>query len=62
MVTGTQQGEFAGVPATGRPVIVTALNIHRVTGGQIEEGWLNWDALGMMQQPGAVSAPSEVGG
>jgi steroid delta-isomerase-like uncharacterized protein len=53
-VTGTQQGEFAGIPATGRPVTVTALNIYRVAGGQIEEGWLNWDALGMMQQLGVA--------
>ena len=56
-VTGTQQGEFAGVPATGKSVRVKAINIHRVTGGQIQEGWLNWDALGMMQQLGVVPTP-----
>lgn len=56
--TGTQQGPFAGVPATGNPINVTAINIHRVADGQIQEGWLNWDALGMMQQLGAIPGQS----
>jgi predicted ester cyclase len=47
----------AGVPSTGKPVSVTGMNIHRVTGGQIQEGWLKWDALGMMQQLGVVPGP-----
>ncbi len=55
-ISGTQRGEFAGIPPTGRRVTVTALNIHRVVNGQIQEGWLNWDALGMMQQLGALPA------
>ena len=53
-VTGTQQGEFAGVPATGKSVHVSAINIHRLSDGQIHEAWLQWDALGMMQQLGAM--------
>jgi steroid delta-isomerase-like uncharacterized protein len=53
-ISGTQQAEFAGIPPTGKQVTVSALNIHRVSGGQIQEGWLNWDALGMMQQLGAL--------
>lgn len=53
-ISGTQRREFAGIPPTGRKVTVTALNIHRVSDGQICEGWLNWDALGMMQQLGAL--------
>jgi len=52
--TGIHQGEFAGVPATGKPVVITAINIHRVVDGQIQEGWLNWDALGMLQQLGVA--------
>lgn len=58
---GTHQDEFAGVPATGKSVSVTAMNIHRVTGGQIQEAWFNWDALGMMQQLGVVPAPEQGG-
>ena len=52
--TAIHQGEFAGVPATGKPVTITAINIHRVVDGQIQEGWLNWDALGLLQQLGAM--------
>lgn len=59
-VTGTQQGEFAGIPATGKPINVTAINIHQVSNDQIQEAWLNWDTLGMMQQLGVIPAPSEV--
>jgi steroid delta-isomerase-like uncharacterized protein len=60
-VTGTHQGEFAGIPATGKPIQVMCTNIHRVTGGQIEEAWLNWDALGMMQQMGVIPPIGEGG-
>ncbi len=54
--TGIHLGEFAGVPATGKPVVITAINIHRVVDGQIQEGWLNWDGLGLLQQLGVVPA------
>ena len=54
-VTAIHQGEFAGIPATGKPIAVTAINIHRVADGQIQEGWLNWDALSFLQQVGAIS-------
>jgi steroid delta-isomerase-like uncharacterized protein len=53
-VTGTQQGELFGIPATGKRVNVTGTNIHRVANGQIHEAWLDWDALGMMQQLGVA--------
>jgi steroid delta-isomerase-like uncharacterized protein len=54
---GTHQAEFAGIPATGKQVQITAINIHRIVDGQIQEGWLNWDALGMMQQLGVIPTP-----
>ena len=52
--SGTQRGEFAGIPATGRPVQISAINIHRLRDGQIHEAWLNWDVLGLMQQLGVL--------
>jgi steroid delta-isomerase-like uncharacterized protein len=52
--TGIHQGGFAGFPATGKPVVITAINIHRIENGQIQEGWLNWDALGFLQQVGVA--------
>jgi steroid delta-isomerase-like uncharacterized protein len=60
--TGTQRGEFAGIPATGKSITITAMNLHRVADGQIQEAWLNWDALGMMQQLGVIPAPGQSGG
>lgn len=51
-IRGCQQGEFAGIPPTGKFAKVTAIGIHRIVDGQIVESWLNWDALGLMQQLG----------
>jgi steroid delta-isomerase-like uncharacterized protein len=55
--TGTHQGDFAGVPPTSKAVMVTAINVHRVSDGKIQESWLNWDALGLLQQLGVVPTP-----
>ena len=52
--TGKHTGEFAGIPATGKSYTIKAINIHRVVDGQIQEGWLEWDTLGWMQQLGVI--------
>lgn len=51
-ISGKQEGEFAGIPPTGKLASVSAIAIHRIIDGQIQEGWLNWDALGLVQQLG----------
>lgn len=51
-ISGCQQGEFARIPPAGKFAHVTAMGIHRMVDGRIVESWLNWDALGMMQQLG----------
>lgn len=51
-ISGCHRGEFAGIPPTGKFASVTAIGIHRIVDGQIRESWLNWDALGLMQQLG----------
>ena len=51
---GTHQGDFQGIPPTGKQITVTALTIERVVGGKIVEHWIEYDALGMMQQLGVV--------
>jgi steroid delta-isomerase-like uncharacterized protein len=53
-VTGTHNGEFMGVPPTGRPITITGLAMHRIENGKIKEGWNNWDALGLLKQVGAL--------
>jgi steroid delta-isomerase-like uncharacterized protein len=55
-VAGTHEGELAGIPPTGRSIAVTGISIARIVDGKIIESWNNWDALGMMQQLGVVSA------
>ena len=58
---GTHKGDFQGIPPTGKPVTITAITIDRVAGGKIVEHWIEFDALGMMQQLGAVPAPGQGG-
>lgn len=55
--TGTQSGEFMGMPATGRGVDVQLIDIFRLGGdGLVHEHWGVLDALAMMQQLGVVPA------
>jgi predicted ester cyclase len=51
---GTQEAEFYGVPASGKPVAVTSVGLDRVTDGLVSEGWGELDMVGMMQQMGAL--------
>jgi len=51
---GTHQGELMGIPPSGNRVEVTGISVDRIEGGKFVEGWSNYDALGMMQQIGAV--------
>jgi len=51
---GTHQGEFQGIPPTGQSVTLTGIAIHRFAGAQIQESWDCYDALGLLQQLGAV--------
>ena len=56
---GTHQGELMGVPASGNRVEITGMTINRLSGGKIAESWTNYDAMGMMQQIGAVPSPGQ---
>ncbi len=54
---GTHRGAFFGVPPTGRPIQIQAMNFYRLAGGKIVEERGQPDLLGLMQQIGAVPAP-----
>jgi steroid delta-isomerase-like uncharacterized protein len=57
--TGTHQGDFMGMPATGQSVDVQLIDIIRFgDDGLAHEHWGVFDALGMMQQLGAIPAPA----
>jgi len=51
---GTHQGPLMGIPPTGKQAMVTGISITRVASGKVVESWTNFDALGLLQQLGAV--------
>ena len=56
---GTNTGSFQGMPPTGKAVDITATGIFRVVDGRVADNWVNFDALGLMQQLGVVPAPGQ---
>ena len=50
-------GEFMGIPPSGRSFAFSATAIFRIEGGKIVEHWGEEDALGWLQQLGAMPAP-----
>ena len=56
-IRGTQEGEFLGMPATGRSFTIPGVSIWEVRGNLLIQEWVSWDALGMMQQLGAIPVP-----
>ena len=50
---GTHTGEFLGIPATGRRIEITGIDIVRIRDGRIVDFWYNEDTLGLFQQLGA---------
>jgi steroid delta-isomerase-like uncharacterized protein len=58
-VSGTHQGEFMGIPATGKPVSLNIIDITRFgDDGLAREHWGVTDQLAMMQQLGVIPAGS----
>jgi steroid delta-isomerase-like uncharacterized protein len=57
-ITGTQEGNFLGVPPTGRPVHITGIVITRFAAGKWAEDYIEVDLLSMLQQLGAIPAPA----
>ncbi len=50
----THRADFQGIPATGKQVTMSGIDILRFVNGKIAERWGEFDNLGMMQQLGAV--------
>jgi steroid delta-isomerase-like uncharacterized protein len=56
--TGTNLGEFMGMPATGKAISVDGIDIMRFgDDGLCHEHWGVFDAMSMMQQLGVVPGP-----
>jgi len=52
----THQGEFQGIPPTGKRVSFSGTTIMRFTDGKVIERWSESDFLGVLQQLGVVPA------
>jgi steroid delta-isomerase-like uncharacterized protein len=48
------RGRFLDVPATGRKIEGTAIDVHCIVGGKVKEEWSASDTLGMLRQLGAA--------
>ena len=55
---GTHRGDFMGVPASGKPISVTYIDLWRARGGRLARNWVQLDILGLLQQVGAIPAPA----
>jgi predicted ester cyclase len=63
---GTHKGEYwsstlHGTPPTGKQVSWTEAAIDRIVDGKIVENWINEDALGRLQQIGALPLSGQAG-
>ncbi len=60
--SGTHEGEFFGVAATGKHVTAELIEIHRMgPEGKIVEHWTGMDQLELFRQLGGIPAPAGAG-
>ncbi len=55
-MTGTNKGEFMGMPATGKPVDIELVDVMRFAEGKVVEHWGYSQEMKMMQQLGLMPA------
>jgi steroid delta-isomerase-like uncharacterized protein len=58
----THKGQLLNLAATSKRVTVTGIDVYRISDGRIQEMWISWDALGFLQQLGAVPALGQTRG
>ena len=51
---GTHKGDLGGIAPTGKQFTISGVTVARFADGTMTEDWVNWDALGLMQQLGIV--------
>ena len=59
--SGTQRGEFMGIPATGRSATWQEAHFCRCAGGKLAEHWVVMDQLSMLRQLGVIPTSTEAG-
>jgi steroid delta-isomerase-like uncharacterized protein len=58
---GIHKGNFMGLPATGKSITMTGIEIFRIENGKIIELWGEVNLLGLMQQLGLFPEPGNKG-
>ena len=58
-ISGTNDGEFFGIPPTNKKISWTGTRLFRVTDGKIVERWTATDMLTLFQQAGVFAQPEE---
>lgn len=61
-MSGTQKGEFMGMPASGKKFSINTIDIIRIADGKAVEHWGVTDGMTMMQQLGATPAAPAASG
>lgn len=56
---GTHQGDYAGIPATGRAGVIIGVTTDRIADGKVVECWTSLDELGLLQQLGVIPRPGQ---
>jgi steroid delta-isomerase-like uncharacterized protein len=56
VLTGSQQQEFMGIPASGQEVRIEGMNFYRLRDGRVTDIWTQFDGVALMQQLGAIPA------
>lgn len=53
-LTGTHDGEWQGIPASGRDVAVTGLSKTVIADGKVQDNWAYFDSRDLLAQLGAA--------
>jgi len=61
-VTGTQKGEYQGIPATGRRVEINGMSLDRLKDGKIVTEHVYFDRLALLEQLGRAPAGAAAAG
>jgi steroid delta-isomerase-like uncharacterized protein len=57
--SGTHQGDFMGIPATGRQVSIGGMDIVRIVDGKATDHWGIFDQMAMLMQLGVIPTPEQ---
>ena len=55
--TGTHQGEFVGIPATGKKTTINGVDFFRMLDGRQAEHWGGPDMFSFLVQAGVMPGP-----